>query len=120
MPVSILDDLVSLCFIELMSEGLNLLLVLCADRLQLLLDSFIKLFFISFYFSGHECLIPSLKHISHLLNTVRPLSVLENIGSVFLELPIVFDCFETIHLDDFHASHCLPLTRPQSHYFTSE
>ena len=95
-------------------------MILSTNWLQLLFDCKIKLFLISLHFGDHEVLVPSLKDISHLFNSVCPCFVLKHSFWILLKLPIVLQWFEAVHLHDFHSSHGLPFTWPERHDLGSE
>lgn len=120
MLVSVHDSLLSLGIVQLLAESFDLLLVCGADRLQLNLDGVVKLFFVSANLGLLEVLLPSLEHVSHLLDFASSISMLKDLLGMLFEFSVFLQGSEASHLHDLHARHRLPFARPQSHYLTSQ
>lgn len=120
MPVPIHCVLVLLCLSQLVSQGLNLLLVCGTNLLQLHLYSLIKLLFVSLYFSWFKLFAPCLKNSSQVFNPVFLLLVLEDQTSVLLKLTVTLQCKKAAHLCNSESCYCKTFSRPKSHNLASK
>jgi len=98
MPISILNSLASFGLPHFRPQSLNFFLILSTDRLQLCFDSQIKLLLVPLYFGDFKILVPSLKDTSHLIESPSSHFVRKYATGVLLELPIMLQCFEAVHL----------------------
>ena len=90
MFISILNGLISFCFITCLSKLLDLLLVSSTNWLKLNLNSTVELFLVSLGFSFRKALAPSLEDLSHFVNSLFFCFVLKHQFAMFLELLKVF------------------------------
>lgn len=118
--VSVHDGLLSLRVVQLLAEGLDLLLVRGTDGLQLRLDRIVELFFIPADLCLLEVLLPRLEHVSQHLHFAGSISMLQDHSRVLSEFAVLFECAEAPHLDDFHSCEGLSLAGPESHDLASQ